>query len=165
MSMSSTRAALFESYFNALERKSIPYVILHSYDGFPSKFTSDIDYAVRDCDLASLPLIQAEVAKEHGWILAHTVQSRIFAIYSVLFSHDNPDDFLALDSCSHYVESRCFCVPCQVLLQNRTSFHGFFVPAPSAEFIYLMTRTLAKKKAVDEYLPRMRTLWSQDPLH
>ena len=33
-------------FFRELERRSIPYVILHSYEELPQRIVSDIDYAV-----------------------------------------------------------------------------------------------------------------------
>jgi hypothetical protein len=50
--MSCPPEELFGVYFNELEKRGVPYVILHSWESFPDRIASDVDYAVRSEDLA-----------------------------------------------------------------------------------------------------------------
>jgi len=140
MRFSSTQ--FFRLFFSELERLDIPYVLLHSYEHFPESIGSDVDFAVRTGDLQKLSGIQSALAEGHGWKLAHTVKARLYAIYSVVIDPEEPQDFLQLDACGHYVERDCFFLEDTVLLGGRIRFGEFYVPAPSVEFCYLLARTL-----------------------
>lgn len=154
----------FKLFFRELEQRGIPYVILHSYAEMPEKISSDIDYAVADADLAKLTGIQLELARQHNWALVQTLHHGVFAFYAVLVSLDDPAQSLRLDACSNYARARRFLVSESVLLGNRRQSHGFYAPAPSAEFIYELAKTFdAKNKPVTDYLPRLRELWLQEP--
>ena len=56
-------ADFFNLYFSELDRLSIPYVVLHSYEELPNKIDSDIDYAVLTRDLPRLAGIQRRLAE------------------------------------------------------------------------------------------------------
>src|SRR5262245_24001901 len=57
----------FRAFFQRLEERKIPYVVLPSYDDFPSHFATDVDCAVREVDLSKTGPLLSEVAREHGW--------------------------------------------------------------------------------------------------
>ena len=153
----------FKHYFQALEERSIPSVILHSYQDMPDKISSDIDYAVPDTALRQLSRIQMEVARQHGWALVQTLQHGVFAYYAVLASLEDPTQTLRLDACSNYARVRRFLVPENILLQNRLPFRCFHVPAPAGEFMYMVTKLFdAKNKPPGKYIPRLKELWMRD---
>jgi thymidylate kinase len=157
----------FGLHFRELERRSIPYVILHSYEELPEKisadYQSDIDFAVPDWALRKLPAIQAEVARKHGWVLAQTIYHDL-GCYAVLVNLENPVQYLKLDSCSSYARARRLLVSEKVLVANRIPFRGFYVPKPAAEFIYVLAKLFdAKYKSPAEYIRRLKELWSKDP--
>ena len=83
----------FRLFFSELERLDIPYVILHSYEGFPKHIVSDVDYAVRTSDLSKLASIQAGLAERHGWRLAQAIEAHIYALYTVLIDPEEPSAF------------------------------------------------------------------------
>src|SRR5262245_11317468 len=91
-------------FFSEPHRLATPYVLLHSDEKFPNCVPSDIDFAVRTSDLNKLPGIQSALVEDHGWKLAHTIEARPYAIYSVVIDPEEPQDFLQLDACGHYVE-------------------------------------------------------------
>ena len=154
----------FKLFFGELEKRGIAHVILHSYQEFPEKITSDIDYAVPDKYLPGLRAIQSELARKNGWALVQTLQHGVFAYYAVLVNLENPAEFLKLDACSNYARARRFLVPEKVLLENRIPCRGFYIPAPAAEFIYVLAKVFdAKHKSPAKYLPRLKDLWQQDP--
>ncbi|EEF57259.1 hypothetical protein [Pedosphaera parvula] len=154
----------FRLFFRELEQRSIPYVILHSYQELPDNISSDIDYAVPTSDLPKLRGIQSELARKNGWALAQTLQHGVFAFYAVLVNLENPHESLKLDACSNYARARRFLVSEEILLGNRLPYRGFYIPAPAAEFIYVLAKVFdAKNKSPAKYLPRLKELWEQDP--
>ena len=160
--MTCTRTEFFTLFFNELERRGIPCVILHSYENFPENVTSDIDCAVEDADLPRIRPILAELADRCGWMLAQTLQHQVFAFYSVVIDPSNPTHYLKIDVCSHYVKDRCFLLRDVALIEGRQRYRGFCVPAPAAEFIYVLAKVFGKNKNVAEFLPRLRELWERD---
>ena len=161
MPFSSTQ--FFRLFFSELERLNIPYVILHSYEGYPDAVPSDVDFAVRISDLPKMPAIQLALAERHGWKLAHTIEARLYAIYSVIIDPEEPQNFLQLDACGHYVERNCLFLKDAALLEGRRRFGEFYVPAPAVEFCYLLARTLSKSQALEPRMSRLRELWQREP--
>jgi thymidylate kinase len=156
----------FKLYFHELEKRSIPSVILHSYQDMPDKISSDIDYAVPDSALRNLSRIQMELARQHGWALVQTLQHGVFAFYAVLASLDDPTQTLRLDACSNYARVRRFLVPESILLTNRIPYRCFHVPSPAGEFMYSVTKLFdAKNKSPAGYIPRLKELWAKDPVN
>jgi thymidylate kinase len=161
MPFSSTQ--FFRLFFSELERFDIPYVILHSYERFPDVVPSDVDLAVRTGDLPKLPGIQLALAEANCWKLAHTFEGRLHAIYSVVVDPEEPQNFLQLDACGHYVEGNCLFLKDAALLEGRQRFGEFYVPAPAVEFCYLLARTLSKSQALEPRMSRLRELWQREP--
>ena len=154
----------FKLYFHELEQRSIPFVILHSYNELPENISSDIDYAVPDAHLRKLGAIQIDVAHKHGWALVQTLQHGVFAYYAVLVNLENPAETLKLDACSSYARIRRLLVSESILLGDRVPYRGFYIPAPAAEFIYILAKMFdAKNKSPAKYLPRLKELWLKDP--
>ncbi|HEX3797427.1 MAG TPA: hypothetical protein VH413_01900 [Verrucomicrobiae bacterium] len=155
----------FQLYFSELERRGIPCVIIHSYQEYPEKIASDIDYSVPQEHLPGLHLILADLAEKNGWALVQTLQHGVFAYYSVVVNLEDPTQNLRLDACSAYARVRRYFVPETVLLTNRVKYRGFFVPSPAGEFAYVVAKMYdAKNRSPAQYLPRLKQLWSQDKL-
>ncbi len=152
----------FQLFFSELEKRGIPAVILHGYEELPEVMSSDVDYAVRECDRARMRALQYELAERHGWLVAQELRHQVFASYTVLVDAADPANFLKLDVCSHYVKDRCFLVPDEVLLAGRRPLRGFFVPAPAAEFIYVLAKVFGKNKDPQPFVARLRELWELD---
>ncbi len=153
----------FRLFFSELERLNIPYVLLHSYERFPEVLLSDVDFAVRASDLHKLPGIQLALAEGHGWKLAHMVEARLYAIYSVVIDPEEPHTFLQLDACGHYVERNYLFLRDSDLLGDRRRFGEFLVPAPAVEFCYLLARALAKSQPLTAKMARLHELWEREP--
>jgi thymidylate kinase len=154
---------LLELYFQELDRRAIPCVILHGYEHLPGDVGSDLDYAVAGQHLAGLARVLDEVARPLGWRVAQTLQHGLTAFYTVAVNLENPAETLKLDACSDYARIRRLLVPEALLLEGRRRFGSFWIPAPAAEFIYELAKMYdAKKKDPADYLPRLRQLWEQD---
>lgn len=163
--MSCDAKTFFSLFFHELRRRSIPYVILHSYQNLPEIGDSDIDYAVPKAALPKLRRIQVELARQHGWGLVQTIQHGVFAYYAVLINLENPAECLRLDACSSYARDRRLLVPEKILLHQCVPYRDFFIPAPASEFIYEVAKLFDPKlKSPAKYLPRLRELWQQDPV-
>lgn len=161
--MTTTPAQLFESFFAELDRQDIPYVILHSYETLPESIPSDVDFAVAAESLHRVPNLMRAVAAQAGWLLVQTLQHETTAFYSVLMDPANPRQFLKLDYCSDYVRNGCRLVSVADLLAGRRRFKTFWVPSPAAEFIYTLTKALAKKKDMAQVVPKLQRLWQAEP--
>lgn len=162
--MSCDSKTFFTLFFQELKRRSIPCVILHSYQKLPEIGDSDIDYAVPKEALPKLRSIQVELARQNGWALVQTIQHGVFAYYAVLVNLENPTECLRLDACSSYARDRRFLVSEKILLHQYVPYRDFFIPAPASEFIYEVAKLFDPKfKSPAKYLPRLKELWSQDP--
>jgi hypothetical protein len=153
----------FLLYFGELKRRGIPYVILHSYQEYPDKIASDIDYSVPHEHLPKLHLILAELAQKNDWALVQTLQHGVFAYYSVVVNLADPAQNLRLDACSSYARARRYFVPENIFLANPIEVRGFNVPSPAGEFAYVVAKMFdAKKRSPAKYLARLKELWSLD---
>ena len=154
----------FNLFFSELDRLSIPYVVLHTYEDLPGRIESDVDYAVMTRDLAALAGIQRRLAQSCGAVLAHTIEAHIDAIYTVVIDPQNPARFLQLDACGHYVERDRRLVTDTELLEGRRRFKSFYVPAPEVEFAYLLAKALAKGTDLAPRIPKLRGLARLNPI-
>lgn len=161
--MITTAADFADHYFRKLEELDIPYVIIHSYETIPQDVSGDIDYAVLDPDLPRLTAIQEDLGRKHNWRVVQSFRHGVFAYYNVMISLDDPTQILKLDACSSYARARRLLVRNNVLLDGRRRHASYWIPAPSAEFIYEVTKLFdAKLKDPARYLPKLKALWELD---
>src|SRR5262245_61490116 len=104
--MNCDASRLLELYFQELERREIPYVILHGYEHLPGDAGSDLDYAVAGPHLAGLARVLDEVGRPLGWRVAQTLQHGLTAYYTIAVNLENPAETLKLDACSDYARIR-----------------------------------------------------------
>lgn len=160
---SPSASEFIDLFFEELERCGIPYVVIHSYQTLPHDVRGDIDYAVYDHDLRKLTTIQEELGRRHNWAVVQSFQHGVCAFYNVLASLDDPGQILRLDACSNYARARRLLVPNRVLLDKRRRYGRYWIPEPSAEFIYEATKLFdAKKKDPANYISALQLLWEQD---
>lgn len=161
--MSPSAPEFIDLFFEELEKRGIPYVVIHSYETLPDNVRGDIDYAVYDHDLPILTAIQEELGKNHNWAVVQSLQHGACAYYNVLVSLENPTQTLQLDACSHYTRARRLLVSDKSLLDEKRRFGRYWIPEPAAEFAYETTKLFdAKKKDPAKYMPRLHALWEQD---
>jgi len=161
---SRSSAELFCRYFGALREKGIKAVVLHGYDGFPERFDSDIDFAVSGDNLHPAISILHDVCAESGWLVAQILQHEVFAFYCVAVSADDPRHALKFDVCSDYVRNGKVFIEDSWLLRDARPRKDFLVPATSSEFLYVLTKAIAKGKPLENVKPRLRFLYSEDAL-
>lgn len=161
--MSCSLPELFTRWFAVLEREQIPYVILHSYQDFPERVATDVDYAVAPEALSQLPALEEQVAAECGWLILQRLPHEIYAYSTILVNPERPDEHLMLDVTTHYARNGSRLLDATQLLADRRRFKNFWIPQPAAEFIYLWAKTLAKFKDPQPQIPRLRELAAQAP--
>jgi hypothetical protein len=158
-----TSAEVLIRYFAELERLSIPYVVLHSYETLPDRVESDVDLCVAEARLADALACRDRVASEAGWLVTQTFQHEIPAFYNVLADPQNPDQYLKLDVCSHYfVRGRLFLRDTD-LLHRPQRFRSFYVPCASSECLYVLVKMFLKRKDPAPFRERLSRLQALDP--
>lgn len=161
--MKATPAEIFQRYFAELERRDIPYVILHSYEEFPDVIRSDVDYIVAPRALPKIASVLTGVAEAGGWVVAQTVEHDVGAFTSTVIDPDQPENFLLLDATSDYIRNQRLLLRAGDLLQGRQKRPGgFYVPRPSSELIYILANALVKDKPIEPHLARLRQLHDKD---
>src|SRR5207247_9131153 len=118
---------VFGRFFAELTRQEIPYVVLHSYEKYPTEVSSDVDYAVSDEDLTRALRIHWTVADQCDWVIAQTFQHEMCGYYTVLIDPDRPEHFLTLDVCSHSARNGCLFLRDRLLLTNRRQYKDFYI--------------------------------------
>ena len=146
-----------------LERRGIPCVVLHSYDQYPHRVTSDVDSCVANDRLEDAFAGINAAANRGGWTVTQILQYDICAYYLVVADSAQPDQWLKLDICSHYTGQRRLFLLDVELLHARRPHRGFFVPAPSSECLYLLIKIFLKEKDPAPYVERLQALWQQEP--
>ncbi len=154
----------FSSYFHALSEEHIEYVILHSYDKYPQEIHSDVDYCVKDENLKKTIAHLFDFCRKNGWRMIQVLQHEVTAFFCVCVCCDNPEDYIQLDVCSHYIRRGKLMIKDQVLLTGRHQFPGgeFFVPDHKAELAYMLWKAAAKNKPLESIRERVDMLLNEN---
>jgi thymidylate kinase len=161
--MTASRLEVLLDYLAELDKRSIPYVVLHSYLDYPDTIPSDVDIAVRATDVPKARRLVWDVAHTCGWVVGQVLQHGFCAFCCVMIDPERPESSLEVDICSHFVSNSSLFVQDVVLLENRGKYRGFYVPCPSSEFAYTLAKILDKQKNLHDYLPRLQELWRLEP--
>lgn len=155
-----TKSDFFDAYFQSLEQRDIQYVILHSYNAYPSRIQSDIDFCVSDTSLMDVVTSLPAFCRKNGWRLIQVIQHEVKAFFCVCVSHTNPAEFLQLDVCSHYMrQGKLLLEDCKILDGARMfKDRNFCVPARQAELSYIFWKAAAKAKSYHSIEPRVLEL-------
>jgi thymidylate kinase len=164
LTQASTASEFFAAYFEALEAADVPYVVLHGYEQYPEHIGSDVDYAVRNRDLPKATRILHETCKAHDWAIAQILQHTVYGYYFVAYNRRSIGETIKLDVCSHYGRGFALLLKDVDLLEGRRIRSGFYVPAPHAEFTYVLAKAFAKRKFLSAVAPRLLELLKADRL-
>ena len=162
-SRTATTSEFFSAYFQALDEAGVPYVVLHGYEGYPDHIGSDVDYAVRNDDLPKAARILHETCAAHDWAIAQVFRHAVYGYYFVAFNRRAISDSIKLDICSHYGRDFALLLEDKDLLEGRRVQSGFRIPAPRAEFAYVLAKALAKGKPLNAVAARLLELANLDP--
>ena len=156
----------FNSYFELLKHEDIAHVILHTYDQYPERLHSDVDYCVSDQNLRRvIPLLYAHCVNS-GWKLVQIMQHEVKAFFCICVSSQNPNNYIQLDVCSHYMHEGKVLIKADDLLRNRRKLKhkSFYIPAVGVEFCYSLWKSVAKKKPIEAMFKRLADLYDSDPV-
>lgn len=155
----------FNSYFELLKHEDIAHVILHTYEQYPERLHSDVDYCVSDQNLRRvIPLLYAHCVNS-GWKLVQIMQHEVKAFFCVCVSSQNPNNYIQLDVCSHYMREGKVLIKADDLLRNRRKLKhkSFYIPAVGVEFCYSLWKSVAKRKLIGEMFNSLGDLYNADP--
>ena len=156
----------FNSYFELLEHEDIAHVILHTHEQYPERLHSDVDYCVSEQNLRRvIPLLYAHCVNS-GWKLVQIMQHEVKAFFCICVSSQNPNNYIQLDVCSHYMREGKVLIKADDLLRNRRKLkhRSFYIPAVGVEFCYSLWKSVAKKKPKEAMFKRLAELYDSDPV-
>lgn len=148
--------------FQVFDSAQVPYCVLHGYDNFPDRITSDVDLIVsREVRLRRLTDLLHEnsetcinarlVCARGGYlVLARRNADRSTCFLELDLSHD-----CGLGNLQFYSERE--------VIRGRRRYHTFWVPPPNIEFGSYLARKIAKGSLNDEQGQRLSALYQQDP--
>ena len=145
----------------ALDRGGIPHCVLHGYENYPQRVTSDVDCMisakVRPAQLAAL--FQANNTR----IGADLVFWRGYYFVFAGRKADRSPCFLVLDLAVDYEARTLKFYSGWEVLESRRRHDRFWVPAADIEFGCYLIRKIDKAQLDDKQCRRLSFLYAQDP--
>ncbi len=160
--MPATAPEILAAFFEALDARGIPAVIIHGFEEMPARWESDVDFVVPADALILLAGIQRSVAEAHGWMLVDVIEANLDARYAVLIEKADPAHWLQLDACADYIEQQHRLVPAETLLAGAHLQGRLRTATAGAEAAYLLSKALIKKGALTSRAGRLQHLWEID---
>ena len=167
VSPTSAPAATLRTLFAALDEERIDYCVLHGYEDFSERVSSDVDCLIA---AAALPRRLAAVLRKHEAQLGvRVVQWVEGSAHFVVLAGRKPGGgvpfFLQLHACTDYdLAQRTFYRGAEVLRGRRRHVgDAFWVPDPAVEFGAHLARRISKRELRDEHARRLETLYRLDP--
>jgi thymidylate kinase len=161
-SRAAATSEFFTAYFRALEESGVPYVVLHGYEQYPEHISSDVDYAVRNEDLPKAKRIIHDTCASQGWEVGQIIHHTVYGSSFIAFDRHSITQAIQLDICSHFGRGFALFIKDEALLEESYVVSGFSVPAPKAEFSYVLAKALSKGKRLHQVAPRLRQLAELD---
>jgi thymidylate kinase len=144
-----------------LDRAEIPYCLLHGYESYPQRITSDVDCMI---SAAVVPSQLAALFHENSVSIGAKVVR--YSGYYFVFAGKNTDGspcFLDLHMSVEYdLDNRHFYSGSEVL-ESRRRHKQFWVPAVKIEFGSYLVKKIAKGHLDDAQEQRLSALYQQDP--
>ena len=158
------KSEYFNEFWRELAAQGWSHVILHSWQDYPERILSDIDYAVEGTDPESLLDWIASFSRSRGWRLVQAIEHEPKAIYAVCIQEQAPYDSIALDVVWDYRRLGHLFLDSAFLMSGRRQIDGkaFHVPSVGVEFCYILAKTAAKFKDFDEVKGRLGQLLAED---
>ena len=162
--MTLNSADFFNRFWQAFEKAGHKAVILHSWKQLPEGLDSDVDFAVTGLSPRDLLRWVFDFTEENGWRLAQVIEHEPRALYMVCIQAEAPFESMALDVIWDYRRLGHVLVPSKILMNGRRQPENksFHVPAPGAEFCYILAKSAAKGKRFREVRGRLDELLQED---
>lgn len=147
----------FNSYWAALAKQGWKAVVLHSWEDYPERFDSDVDYAVLGPSRAELLRFLDAFARDRGWRLIQAIDHEPGAVFCVCIQTGTPFDSIQLDVCWAYRRKGHVYLTADFLFQKIMVANGkaFFVPTPGVQICYLLAKAVAKGKSFEIIRPQL----------
>jgi len=158
---SRSREDFLSSLFSALDCNQVRYCVLHSWEELPQNLSSDLDIAVHPQDDQNLVLVFRLLQKKGYWlvqVINYFVESYCFRF---LWFEGPAINSLAVDVIFKHQRGALIAPSVKLLLSRRRRHGMFWVPAPEAEFTYLLARKIWKGTAPVRQQRRLKLLVEQ----
>ncbi|MGA8312512.1 MAG: hypothetical protein WB755_20945, partial [Terriglobales bacterium] len=145
--------------FSKLDEYEVRYCVLHSWETLPERLESDLDIGVHPKDKAKLALALADVAAI-GYTPVQSLNYFVNAHYTVFawFHRDGSPHFAALDVIFEHRRGGLIVPSGEELVANRSREKNFWIPDPSVEFAYLLSKKTWKRSISPKQVGRLRWL-------
>jgi thymidylate kinase len=164
------KGELLSAVFDVLDRDGLAYCVLHGYEQYPHRVTSDVDLLV---PREMLPRRLGELLRANeGKLGARVVQWFNDRAHFIVLARTGADKaappvLLQLHVSTDYdVYNRLVYSGNEILTTRRPGPSGakFWVPAGPVEFGAVLANKLSKKKLPDKAVARLNELWTSDPI-
>ncbi len=150
--------------FRAFDTSQVRYCVLHSWETLPEQLNSDLDIAVDPDDRRKVASVFQQLRTD-GYALVGVINYFINAYAFQFCRLDNvitsAIDPLVVDIIFGHQRGP-FSVPSAKELTTTRCRHGvFWIPAPKAEFTYLLARRASKGSATPQQQRRLKDLIAQ----
>jgi hypothetical protein len=154
----------FNTYWDALEERGIQAAILHTWQDFPARIASDVDYAVSHGATRKTVAFLSNFARQHGWRLVQVIEHEPEAYYCVCIQYGGDFKQLDLDVTGNYGRLGHHLISSNNLLKDRRIMPGkrFQVPSPGVELCYIIAKAAAKNKTFSDFSQRAEELIEKD---
>jgi thymidylate kinase len=147
--------------FGGLDKNDIRYCVLHSYGELPETLSSDLDIAVHPADAARVLSLYRSL-QQQGYRVIQVLNYFVNAYYFVFFWTDGPViNSAAVDIILEHRRGGLIAPTGQSLVSGRRKQRMYWVPAPEAEFTYLLAKKTWKGTAPPQQASRLKALVEQ----
>ncbi len=155
------RSKLFSAVIQGLHDSGIPYCILGAAQDLAASGESDLDFAVRPSDFASVPPLLADAAARAGGRLVQAIRHETTAAYFAIAKIRKHGICIVNPDCTtDYRREGRLWMPVEELLGGRgLGAGGFFRPAPDVDFKYYLIKQVLKQTLTDTQWAKLVTLY------
>jgi thymidylate kinase len=159
------KASVARALLNKLDSDCKAYCILSGYDNLPDSFETDIDFMVSADDLERAPSLVADLGRETGTKLFHTVGHELSArAFSLGYQAGDKLIIVQPDSSADYRHYGLLWLRAdEVLAARRRHPRGFWIPSAAHEFTYYLIKRLNKRHLNDQHTEKLHRLYVEDP--
>ncbi|EKQ54519.1 MAG: thymidylate kinase [Methanobacterium sp. Maddingley MBC34] len=145
-----SRSEFIKSFFEILEEKKIPYVVLRNYDGLPDRVGNDIDMLVTENELNNYGRLLCSLGLEKGWYLCDKQKRYGFASY-IFFNGNKPSQTLKWDVWAPITWKGLTWVDTEFVMNNRILHkNGFYIPPKGVEAATLVLKEILQNGTIRE---------------
>jgi thymidylate kinase len=158
---SRSRENFLVSLFSSFDSNQVRYCVLHSWEELPQNLSSDLDIAVDPQDDRKLVLVFRHLQKK-GYTLVQVINYFVEAYcFRFLWFEGPAINSLAVDVIFKHQRGTLIAPSVKLLVSGRRRHGTFWIPAPEAEFIYLLARRIWKGTAPVRQQCRLKLLVEQ----